>query len=748
MRTSLTAILMAVCLSVSSFGQMNRIEYNGQELFLNGTNLAWVDFARDIGPGETDFEKFGEVFKEMHDYGINSVRLWLHTNSWATPEFAGDTVKGPGEGAIEDLRQILDSAYAYDVGILLSLWSHDMLRLEIGEPYLTENRALLEDEHVLQTYIDHALIPMVDSTKDHPGIIAWEIFNEPEGMIEGVPDGGWGSHGHVTREQILRAVNRMAGAIHGVDINLKVTNGTHTLSSNSNRGLANFYTDDSLFNAGGDPLGYLDFYQVHFYDFALNPFNQPFSYWNLDKPLIIGEFHPDCNSCGDFSNYQTLFDNGYAGAFGWMWTDEYGDLIKEEAQHTFLNNTAEVDIDNMLGDTPYLVFSGPEYGAELESGSNVDFAADAEDTDGTVDSVEIILDREFVEDTVLATFSSAPYDFTWLAPDDGVYKVYARATDNDGYIKSTDPIAFTVGEPPLYRYEAEEAELSGGATIGNNASASGGQYVNYTSSPASILWTVLECPADGTYDMVIGYSTPNGEKNNYIIVNGDTDGQQDIHFPASSAWERDTIQVDLVAGTNTIEVGYFWGWMLFDYIEFPFPRPPKVKDIIITTETGNFSIDEKGGTLQMIGTVVPDNAVVKTVRWTVNNPAVGSIDENTGLLTAVSDGTVRVFAWATDNSGTTANVDVTISNQADALPEGYSLTHRVYPNPANSELYLTNTGDLRTVSVFNLQGQLLKTEPCEGGLNVLAVDELEPGIYYLSLIKQDGSAENLRFVKK
>ena len=41
---------------------------------------------------------------------------------------------------------------------------------------------------------------------------------------------------------------------------------------------------------------YMDFYQIHFYDWMIsggwNPFDtsKPVSHWNLDKPCVVGEF--------------------------------------------------------------------------------------------------------------------------------------------------------------------------------------------------------------------------------------------------------------------------------------------------------------------------------------------------------------------------------------------------------------------------------------------------------------------------
>jgi len=93
-------------------------------------------------------------------------------------------VTGPGEGTIEDLRDILDLAQEYDVGIQPALWSFDMLASDFPDEVVNRNYDLLTQPDLTQTYIDSALVPMVEAVGDHPALISWEIFNEPEGMTE------------------------------------------------------------------------------------------------------------------------------------------------------------------------------------------------------------------------------------------------------------------------------------------------------------------------------------------------------------------------------------------------------------------------------------------------------------------------------------------------------------------------------------------------------------------------------------
>ena len=351
--------------------QNDRIKFNNQEIFMSGSNIAWVNFAGDIGPGSTNFARFGEIFSEVHADGGNSMRFWLHTNGTVTPEFNDSgMVISPGTGAISDLKQILDSAWAHHVGLLLCLWSHDMLATSLSQTILDRNKKLLTDTTAIRAYINNALVPMVEGVKGHPAIIAWEIFNEPEGFTE---IGNWPDRVHVTEFDVERFVNLTAGAIHRADPAAQVTNGTWGLTAQTdvntpakaltkagfynslneeqktrmekeyeaihgtylpaqeiiNRYYSpsatntNFYRDDRLINAGGDPDGTLDFYTVHYYSWAgtgLSPFHHPFSTWNLTKPLVIAEFFMEDSFGVPYQDlYENLYSAGYAGALSWSW---------------------------------------------------------------------------------------------------------------------------------------------------------------------------------------------------------------------------------------------------------------------------------------------------------------------------------------------------------------------------------------------------------------------------------------------
>ncbi|MDQ0110626.1 uncharacterized protein YjdB [Paenibacillus harenae] len=96
-----------------------------------------------------------------------------------------------------------------------------------------------------------------------------------------------------------------------------------------------------------------------------------------------------------------------------------------------------------------------------------------------------------------------------------------------------------------------------------------------------------------------------------------------------------------------------------------------VTEINVSGENGASVINQLGGTLQMTAAVKPDNATDRSVTWTVSElggTAAGAATiDGTGLLTAVTDGTVRVTASAGDGSGVTGTSVVMIDSAAPTI---------------------------------------------------------------------------------
>jgi len=205
------------------------LSYEDTSLFLNGGNVAWNQFARDVGPHPDHPERatFADLFQQVNTHRGNTLRLWLHTNGAHTPAWDDSTVVGPGTHTIRDLRSLLDAAQRRNVGMILCLWSFDMLRTSYGPDITNRAHALLTEREKTESYVHNALVPMVEALGDHPALLAWEIFNEPAGMSKAF---GWDGTRHVPFTDLQRFVNLAAGAIHRTNADALVTSGAWSFS--------------------------------------------------------------------------------------------------------------------------------------------------------------------------------------------------------------------------------------------------------------------------------------------------------------------------------------------------------------------------------------------------------------------------------------------------------------------------------------------------------------------------------------
>ena len=309
-----------------------RFLINGQELFMSGMNLAWINFGRDI----TDFNEaeFIRALEDIARQGGNCLRWWIHVNGSTTPimdQKSGLIILPPGFQ--NTLAHALDLAWERGIMVVLCLWSFDMLKPNKGVN-LDTNLRLIEDADYTKKYVDGALRPLVKVLKNHPAVLCWEIINEPEGML---------SHGWTTirtnMKSVQRFINLLAAGIHKEDPGALVTVGSNAGMTANVRGMVNNYSDEKLIKAGGEKKGTLDFYEFHYYPHSegelTSPFHHPASYWQLDKPILIGEF--PASGMTEFGkgytprtmltpeeSFRFAYDNGYAGALAWTWTDHDG----------------------------------------------------------------------------------------------------------------------------------------------------------------------------------------------------------------------------------------------------------------------------------------------------------------------------------------------------------------------------------------------------------------------------------------
>ncbi len=312
----------------------------GQKIFVSGINVAWKNFGGDVGKYPVDTVWFAEMLQGVTDSGGNAVRWWLFTDCSNDPQIDPVTklVTGLGESTVANIRKVLDMGYSRGVSIDLCLLSFDMMKTGKTGVDIEANKKILQTDEGRKAFIDNAIVPLVRAIGHHPAILCWEIFNEPEGMVQSIA-GDWGSMATgIEITDVQKTVNQVTGAIHRTVPGVPVSNGCWAFIAGSNtiEGDQNYYSDSALTAVGGDPDGTMDFYMVHYYEWAgttRSPFSHPASYWGLDKPLVIAEFPAKGLSAvvGKLTPAQCwnyLFDNGYAGAMGWTYTahDNFGGL--------------------------------------------------------------------------------------------------------------------------------------------------------------------------------------------------------------------------------------------------------------------------------------------------------------------------------------------------------------------------------------------------------------------------------------
>ncbi|MDR2594535.1 MAG: cellulase family glycosylhydrolase [Fibromonadaceae bacterium] len=345
----------------------NRLIINGNKRFISGMNIAWKDFGRDVGDEAVKINDFVNYFKQIKGAGGNAVRWWLHTDFRNEPKMNSDgSVDRIGSKTIDNIRQVLDSAHNYGIVVSLCLFSFDLLQLDGKDANkVAINKKFLTVPANLDTYINKVLKPMLEAVGNHPAIMCWEVFNEPEGMSSDA--NGWASE-KVPMSDILRITARIAAVVHDKTLKMAST-GIHEYGK-----MKTWYSDSKLRTAAGnDPLAskaYLDFYMAHYYPQYIgtsgSPFHNTASSWGMDRPILIGEFPAKSWDTGYnpegkppvsgtelkiVAAYERAYDNGYCGALSWSMNqapaDQFGDFTTTKPALENLYSKHKADIDGV-----------------------------------------------------------------------------------------------------------------------------------------------------------------------------------------------------------------------------------------------------------------------------------------------------------------------------------------------------------------------------------------------------------------
>ncbi len=142
------------------------------------------------------------------------------------------------------------------------------------------------------------------------------------------------------------------------------------------------------------------------------------------------------------------------------------------------------------------------------------------------------------------------------------------------------------------KYEAEDAQKSGTTVATSHKGFSGTGYVTGFDNDGDKVTFTFNIEKEGNYQLYIGFSTPNGTKNNIVYINGSNQGS--IQFSATNSFTEINIgKIWFTKGENTIVVEKEWGWFELDYIRIDAPIAPVGWTIPKTLVNPNASTEAK-----------------------------------------------------------------------------------------------------------------------------------------------------------
>ncbi|WP_299437832.1 carbohydrate-binding protein [uncultured Aquimarina sp.] len=229
------------------------------------------------------------------------------------------------------------------------------------------------------------------------------------------------------------------------------------------------------------------------------------------------------------------------------------------------NGPAEVLVD--CGDEnkpPQVSMTSPSNGASFEIGQTIPLSANASDADGTITKVEF-----FVNNNLVATEQTAPYETSTTIANLGNYTIVAKATDNDGAVTTSQSVNITVEDdsvPPTDvidipgSFEAEAFELkSGSVRIENTPGTTSDKNLGFIKNGDFVNYTVnVDATSEYTLDVYASSKGVGGKVD--IIESGSVVGSIDI--PVTGQWhsyKKYSTTVSLTSGEKTLRLSFAGG---------------------------------------------------------------------------------------------------------------------------------------------------------------------------------------------
>ena len=759
---------------------LNRIPLRNGEvpLFASGMNIAWNRFANDLSKYDDQAKRyFNEIMDSVSANGGNALRWWLHTNGANTPQVdANGYVTGMDFTSIQNMKHILDLAFDHGIGISMCLWSFDMLQNNQGQN-VAAMKLLLENPDNVQSYVDNALIPILTLLGNHPAVLTWEIFNEPEGMTNQF---GWSSGGRVTMFEVQRFVNKCAGAIHREVPDALVSNGSWSFRASTDVGSnTNYYSDEALIAAGGDIDGVLDFYQVHYYPQHFgndrSPFHRPADHWGLDKPIVIGEFPAD--TIGGKANpgyavseaYVLAEKYGYAGVMSWSWTDYNVDFsgttgsglrkIRDQIPNDIVIPNEAI----VLNRIPEVLTKIKPYRSLLETISDVpDHQQLSEVFTDDQSAEELIFSVTSVTEPapVIATITNGVLGYSFVDPVSGTSKVTIKAQEPEGWYVETEAIVM------LGSIEGHENNLAYYQPVMASSSLEprfdvylndGNKATSWASQNDGMQWVVLDFGENRDYNFMALDWTGDYATNYEIQRSDDGETWTTIYSEENGMGGEKVIVFGQIEKARYHRVlmlessngkGYGIDEWRVEYV--PNNTPPSIIQVVDNYEVDLSAVKSINNYVRFQN-VFTDLEHPEFLEYKINNSneellkaskSLGDVGVSL-LFNPNSVGTTIITLFATDPFGAevSTSFEVTVSDNVLKVVSK-TLGIIIYPNPTRGPILIAPPDEEAGIlgyDLYDLEGSLILSNSFTNSTFEVDLTGLPKGVYILDLQSSEGS---------
>lgn len=321
---------------------------DGRELWINGVNTPWQKW-NDFGSSAFDPEFWDSHFADLHDIGVNAVRVWVNCNSMVSIRLKNTgEVKEVIEKHWQDVDKLFEIAEKHQIYLMPTLLSFDHFK---DANYADRWRAVVTDDDAMQSYIDSYVKPFAERYGSNPYLLGIDLMNEPDWVHENE------ECGKLPLDSLSKFFAKCTAAVHETDPNTLVTVGVAMIKYNSDKSSCsgNIVSDEVMKSFGGDKAC-LDFYSVHYYDYMKPYWGCPYDMspeeYGLDmsKPVFIGETRAEGGETL-VGLYEKFYKNGWSGVM--LWTSNNTDNGEPHAENWSDIEAAATKINELAPEKVY-----------------------------------------------------------------------------------------------------------------------------------------------------------------------------------------------------------------------------------------------------------------------------------------------------------------------------------------------------------------------------------------------------------